>query len=88
MSEPQTLAQLTLSRSATYRITICGCLDRNWFDQQERMHVCPVVLDHQLDVTVLTATFRDQADLLGTLNQLYNLGFPILAIECLALPPE
>ena len=36
-------------------------------------------------VTVLTGQVMDQAELFGTLNRLYNLGFPLLSVECLEI---
>ncbi|HRX01992.1 MAG: hypothetical protein M9927_19150 [Anaerolineae bacterium] len=36
-------------------------------------------------VTVLTGEFQDQAALSGVLNTLYDLGLPLLSVECLAI---
>ncbi len=35
--------------------------------------------------TVLTGEFQDQAALTGVLNTLYDLGLPLLSVECLAV---
>jgi hypothetical protein len=39
-------------------------------------------------VTVLTGEFRDQAALAGVLNTLYDLGLPLLSVECLTVEPQ
>jgi len=36
-------------------------------------------------VTVLTGEFQDQAALFGVLNTLYDLGLPLLSVDCLAV---
>lgn len=35
--------------------------------------------------TVLSGMFQDQAALAGVLNTLYDLGLPLLSVECLAV---
>lgn len=88
MVEPPDLGQLTLGRSAVYRITIGGHLDDSWFDQHVCASVYSAVLHDAREVTVVTAVFRDQAELFGVLNSLYGLGFPLLFVEFLVLTPE
>jgi hypothetical protein len=41
----------------------------------------------QGQVTTLMGELRDQAALLGVLNSLYDLGFPLLRVEQLKPPP-
>jgi hypothetical protein len=36
-------------------------------------------------VTVITGEFQDQAALAGALTQLYDLGFPLLSVEVVAI---
>ncbi len=36
-----------------------------------------------LRVTILMGSVADQAALFGVLNQLYNLGLPLLSVQCL-----
>jgi hypothetical protein len=38
-------------------------------------------------VTVLTGEFQDQAALAGVLSTLYDLGIPLLSVECLRFEP-
>jgi hypothetical protein len=37
-------------------------------------------------MTILTGAFQDQAELAGVLNTLYDLGLPLLSVECLDIP--
>lgn len=87
MFSSSVLAQLKLNRPATYRITVCGCLDTSWSEDLACVGIAPIALEHEVVVTVLTGTFRDQAELFGVLNRLYNLGFLLYQVECLALAP-
>jgi hypothetical protein len=36
-------------------------------------------------VTVLTGRVMNQAELMGVLNHLYGLGFPLLSVECVEI---
>jgi len=38
--------------------------------------------------TVLIGDFQDQAALTGVLNTLYDLGLPLLSVECLAVESQ
>ena len=74
---------LTLETTARYEIRIQGILDRSWFD---RMGGAEIQVERSPDgapVTVLTGQFIDQAALAGALNLLYDLGFPLLSVQCL-----
>ena len=74
---------LRLDTTARYEIRIQGYLDRSWF---ERMASADFQVEHSPDgasVTVFTGEFVDQAALTGALNLLYDLGFPLLSVQCL-----
>lgn len=74
---------LALDTTARYEIRIQGYLDRSWF---ERMAGADFQVEHSSDgasVTVFTGEFVDQAALAGALNLLYDLGFPLLSVQCL-----
>ena len=43
---------------------------------------------HEPPVTEVTAEFQDQAALAGALNLLYDLGLPLLSVECLCVQPK
>ena len=67
---------------ATYRICIQGTLDKKWSD-----YCCGMTIEHTLvlqeyPVTILTGLLTDQSALVGVINTLYDLGYPILTVEC------
>ena len=39
-------------------------------------------------ITELTGEFQDQAAVSGVLNTLYDLGLPLLSVECLSIKPD
>ena len=69
---------------ATYRIRLQGKLDESWSDYLDGMTITIAQTASQIPVTILTGRLVDQAALIGVLNNLYDLGFPVLSVECLA----
>lgn len=73
-------------KPATYSIQVEGSLDQSWSERlagmkikvHERMNLPPV--------TTLSGQLMDQAELLGVLNALYNLGKSIVAVEQPGMP--
>ena len=65
-----------------YQITVQGALDPDWSDRLGGMEIMTFRSEdgHTL-ITVLTGELLDQADLLGTLNFLYDIGFPLLSVK-------
>ncbi len=73
----------SLFEPATYRISILGILDKNWSDYCGGM-----TIEHERDpkrysMTILTGRLADQSALIGVLNSLYDIGCPILSVECI-----
>ena len=83
----QTDQRLTVNSSATYVLRIQGYLDESWSDFMGgatiRAHSGP----NEPPVTAVTAEFRDQAALAGALSLLFDLGLPLLSVECLGIGP-
>lgn len=77
--------KLTLTTPARYRLCIQGRLDNTWSDELGGMTFTNHYGSHQPMVTVLTGQVMDQAGLMGVLNHLYGLGFPLLSVECLEI---
>jgi aconitase A len=72
--------RLSLAESANYHITVQGYVSQRWAD-----HLGLSIAhqdDSDLSVTTLSGPVVDQAALMGILNSLYGMGFPLLAIEC------
>ena len=67
---------------ATYRISILGTLEKKWSEYSGSMTIEHVMVLNQYPMTILEGLLADQAALIGVLNLLYDLGYPILLVEC------
>jgi hypothetical protein len=67
---------------ATYRISILGTLDKGRSDYYGGMSIEHDVVLNQYPITILTGRLADQAALIGVINSLYDLGCPLLSVEC------
>jgi hypothetical protein len=74
---------LKLWTPATYRIEVEGVLDEIWADSLAGMRISTRERADQSIVTTLTGLLRDQAELSGVLNGLYELHLPILSVKIL-----
>ena len=75
--------KLGLDSPASYRIRLQGVLSKSW---STRFGGVNIEVDHEVGkapVTSLTGQLVDQAALFGVLNSAYDLGFPLLSVECL-----
>jgi hypothetical protein len=73
---------LTISSPANYQVTVFGSLDENWSSRVGmRVRVSRDV--NNRPITTLTGEVIDQGMLLGVLNYVYDLGMPILKVECM-----
>ena len=72
--------RLTLDKSAIYRIRIQGSLSQSWADYLGDLYI-EVNYESDCPVTTLSGPVLDQAALLGVLNSLYGLGYPLLSVE-------
>ncbi len=75
------IGRLRLDGSAVYRIEIQGVLSPQWTAYLGELEV-NVIRRQDPPITVLCGSLQDQAALLGVLNSLYNLGFPIINVAC------
>jgi hypothetical protein len=66
---------------ATYRIRVQGRLDQSWSDQLNGMAITQSEASVKPPVVILFGHLRDQAALLGVLNNLYELHLPLLSVE-------
>jgi hypothetical protein len=72
---------LKLWTPATYRIEVEGEVPESWSDRLGGMRITTRQRKNQSTVTTLTGRVRDQAELTGVLNTLYELHLPILSVE-------
>ena len=71
---------------ATYCITVGGHLDESWADRLGGMTITSRSSGDQGVMTTLEGRVRDQAELSGVLNTLYELHLPLLTVNI--LPPD
>ena len=69
--------------AAPYRIRLQGSLDTTWSDMLRGMSVAAEPSAPGAPVTILQGEVVDQAALLGILNLVYELGLPLLSVQCL-----
>ncbi len=81
MSDDYTGKQFKLWMSATYCIEVEGHLDDSWSDRLAGMQISSRKRADQSSITTLTGRVRDQAELAGVLNSLYELHLPILSVK-------
>ncbi len=73
---------VSMFEPATYRINILGTLDKKWSDYCGGMTIEHDFVLNQYPMTTLTGQLIDQSALIGVLNSLYDMGCPILLVEC------
>ncbi len=72
---------LKLWSPANYLIEVEGHLDKSWSDRLGGLRIKTRQRADQSTVTTLTGRMRDQAELSGVLNSLYELHMPILSVQ-------
>ena len=83
MSDSSNGKHLKIWAPATYRIEVEGYVDESWSDSLGGMSMTTRKGEDQSTVTTLVGRVRDQAELSGVLNTLYELHLPILSVEML-----
>jgi hypothetical protein len=66
---------------ATYQIQVQGWISERWADWFDEMTITVKEEDDAPAITTLTGVVADQAALLGLLQKLYTLGFPLLLVR-------
>ena len=74
---------LSLGTPATYRILVLGELDQSWSDRLAGMDISVDAHEEVGRVSTLMGLLRDQAELSGVLNSLYELHMPLLSVKVL-----
>ena len=74
---------LRLEYPAIYLIQIQGSLDPQWSSRLSGLSIQTQHYDDdRLPITTLSGHLIDQAALIGVLNTLYDLRFPLISVEC------
>ena len=83
MTQLEGRKRFALSRSANYRIRVEGLLDESCSKKLGGLHITSSSLKDKRLVTDLIGRMRDQAELVGVVNTLYNLHLTLLSVEYL-----
>ena len=81
MTDNSNEKHIKLWTPATYRIEIEGCLSESYSDCLAGMRITTRKRADQTTVSTLVGRLRDQAELSGVLNSLYDLHLSILKVE-------
>jgi hypothetical protein len=71
----------TFDRPGNYRIRVQGFLDQSWSERLGGLRITTNSSKDQGPVTVLDGHVRDQAELTGVLNALYQRHLTLLLVE-------
>ena len=83
MTQADTRKSFPFDRPGNYRIRVIGSLDEHWSERLGGLRITTSSLKDQEPVTVLVGQIRDQAELSGVLNTLYEFHSTLLSVECL-----
>ncbi len=75
---------LSVHTPAVYRIELQGVLESHWSADLAGMEVRCTNREGEPPVTTLTGELVDQTALAGVLDLVYNLGLPLISVECLS----
>ena len=81
MTDKSNEKRIWLWTPATYRIEVEGHLTESWSDRLAGMRITSRTRLDQTTVTTLVGRLRDQAELSGVLNSLYDLHLSIQKVE-------
>ena len=73
---------------ANYRVRVLGPMDKRRSEYLCGMSISSRRRDGGPIVTTLTGELVDQAALMGVLNSLYDMGYPLLKVERLGPSPS
>ncbi len=85
MSRKTDILQYSFATPATFRLEVLGRLDPSWSEELEDAIIEYSCRAGECSETILTVRLIDQAALIGLLNRLYGLGFPLVSVECVRL---
>ncbi|MCB8984452.1 MAG: hypothetical protein H6659_11550 [Ardenticatenaceae bacterium] len=75
--------KLTMHETAVYCIRCQGAFDESWLQHLDADWTIQCNDDHTAVITTITGVVCDQAALIGLLSSLYDVGLPLLQVECL-----
>ena len=72
---------LTFSSPVSYRIYVKGFLDVSWSERLSGMRISNQSSGPISPMSVLDGSVRDQTELIGVLNNLYEMHLPFISLE-------
>lgn len=81
MPHPEDKKSFPFDRPGNYRICVLGSLDERWSERLGGLRITTSSLKDQGSITALVGQIRDQAELSGVLNTLYDLHMTLLSVE-------
>ena len=79
---------IKLTQPAEYLIEIQGRLETQWSNSFNGMKMTTRMITSGFTITSLHGEVADQSALHGILNQIRDLGTPLLLVKCLSTPEE
>jgi len=73
--------RIYIDTPSKYRIIVQGCLEEVWSERLAGMTMTMSEPGEKAPFTTLVGQIRDQSELVGVLNGLYELRMPILSME-------
>ena len=83
MPPPENRKSFPFNRPGNYRIRVQGLLDKSWSEKLGGLRITSGNMKDQTPSTELVGRIRDQAELAGVLNTLYELHLTLLSVEYL-----
>jgi hypothetical protein len=83
MPKSESRKSFTFDRPGKYRIRVQGILHESWSERLGGLRITTSSLKDQGPVTVLFGQMRDQAELAGVLNTLYEMHLTLRSVEYL-----
>jgi hypothetical protein len=80
MSESVRHDYLRFNFPANYRLCVKGFLDDSWSDRLSGFRISNQVSDG-VSIVLLTGRIKDQSELIGLLNGLYEMHLPLISVE-------
>ena len=71
---------LSFSSPVRYRICVKGFLDESWSERFSDMRISNQSAGRISPISVLVGSVRDQTELIGVLNSLYEMHLPLISL--------
>ena len=80
MNVPDSLRDINFSSPVNARIEVKGKLDKNLSEYLCGLKITNLLIEKKTRISRLEGEITDQAALMGVLNTLYNMRFPIINV--------